>query len=105
MVSLYEVGSPVAGEVFKLICEASVANGIQASPYLQWVNATERSVNGDITVGPSGVEGGATVLPLRFDPLRLSYAGEYVCQATLYSLVLEVPLSSTTTTIVIVNSK
>lgn len=92
--SITTVGNAVAGEMYEVVCEAVLEEGIQSTPFLTWLNTTgDRAVSGDdISVGPPT----ATTLPLEFSILRASHSGQYTCEVTLYSLALQTPLTAST---------
>lgn len=92
-VSISTNGNTVAGEMYDVLCEAVLEDGIQSTPFLTWLNSDGQQVmSGDgISVGPPT----ATSLPLEFSVLRASHSGEYTCQATLYSLALQTPIVTT----------
>ena len=84
------IGNVVAGETYEIICEASLKQGIQATPFFRWLNSNgDRVMNdGDISVGPAT----ASSLQMVFDILKVSHSGVYTCEVTLYSLALQLPL-------------
>lgn len=88
--SINTLGNPIAGRMYNLFCITSVADGIQSTPILTWLDSNGYSVTtgDDITVGPPT----AISLPLQFNILRESNSGTYTCSAILYSLALQVPL-------------
>ena len=92
--SITTVGNEVAGEMYSIVCEAVLEQGIQSTPILAWYNSVgERVVSSDgISVGPPT----ATTLPVEFSILRVSHSGQYTCQVTLYSLALQTPLTTST---------
>ena len=102
-VSIVSNGNPVAGELFQLVCIAEVKEGIYTTPILTWKNSTANGIMNDfdITVGPAT----ANSLPFEFRTLRSSHAGEYTCEATLYSVALESPLILSSTVSVEVEGK
>ena len=89
--SITTVGNAVAGEMYDVVCEAVLKEGIQSTPFITWLNSDgDRVVNGDdISVGPST----SSSLPLKFSILRASHSGRYTCEVTLYSLALQTPLT------------
>ena len=90
--SISTVGNTVAGEMYEIVCEAVLEEGIQSTPVISWLGSDgERLTSGGgISVGPQI----ATSLSLEFSILRTSYSGQYTCQVTLYSLALRTPLSA-----------
>ena len=64
---------PTAGQEFILTCTATLVEGVTGTLSYQWAGPG---------VGMSGVTGENTQT-LTFDPLRVSYRGEYTCLATL----------------------
>ncbi len=86
----------------------AISPQIHSTPNIQWTDA-----NGQLVSSSNGIDVGAVVvvndtdfvLTLDFDPLDVTHTGEYTCQATLYSFILESPLVSTVTTNVVVESK
>ena len=90
MFSITTIGNAVAGQTYEVICEASLRQGIQATPFFRWLNSDgDRVMNDDdISVGP----GTASTLQMVFDILKLSHRGTYICEITLYSLALQQPL-------------
>ena len=101
--SITTIGNAIAGETYEVICEASLKQGIQATPFFRWLTSDgDRVMNdGDISVGPAT----ASTLQMVFDILKLSHNGIYTCEATLYSLALESPLVATTNISLDVESK
>ena len=90
--SITTTGNTVAGEMYDVLCEAILDDGIQSTPFLTWLNSDGQQVtSGDgISVGPPT----ASSLPLEFSVLRASHSGQYTCQVTLYSLVLQTPITA-----------
>ena len=83
-VNITTSGSPVAGQMYTLICNGTLVGNTSLTPVVTWRNSTGVVTNGnDITVS-NGI--------LTFNPLHTSHGGQYTCQSTLSS-----PLSSTTT--------
>jgi hypothetical protein len=93
-VSIVTIGNAVAGETYEVICEASLRQGIQATPFFRWLNSDGDSVmnDDDISVGPAT----ASTLQMVFDILKLSHSSKYTCEVTLYSLALQSPLTVST---------
>ena len=102
-ISINPVGSPIAGNAYELLCEATVAEGIQTTPHIHWDGYSPDS-SGDITVSNAMFNGLTTTLPLEFSVLRVTHAGNYTCQATLYSTALDSPLTVTEATTLNVES-
>ena len=92
MASISTVGNTVAGEMYEIVCEAVLEEGIQSTPVISWLNSGggQLTSGGGISVGPRM----ATSLPLEFSILRASHSGQYTCQVTLYSLALQTPLTA-----------
>lgn len=91
-VSISAVGNTIAGEMYEIVCEAVLEEGIQSTPVISWLN----SGGGRLTSG-SGISVGpqmATLLALEFSILTTSQSGKYTCQVTLYSLALQTPLTA-----------
>lgn len=103
VLSTLTIGNAVAGETYEIICEASLKQGIQATPFFRWLNSNgDRVVNdGDISVGPAT----ASSLQIVFDILKVSHSGIYTCEVTLYSLALQSPLITSTNISLDVDSK
>ena len=103
VLSTLTIGNAVAGETYEIICEASLKQGIQATPFFRWLNSNgDRVVNdGDISVGPAT----ASSLQIVFDILKVSHSGIYACEVTLYSLALQSPLIISTNISLDVDSK
>ena len=103
VLSTLTIGNAVAGETYEIICEASLKQGIQATPFFRWLNSNgDRVVNdGDISVGPAT----ASSLQIVFDILKVSHSGIYTCEVTLYSLALQSPLIISTNISLDVDSK
>ena len=97
------IGNAVAGETYEIICEASLKQGIQATPFFRWLTSDgDRVVNdGDVSVGPAT----ASSLQIVFDILKVSHNGIYTCEVTLYSLALQSPLVISTNISLDVDSK
>ena len=97
------IGNAIAGEIYEVICEASLKQGIQATPFFRWLNSDgDRVMNdGDISVGPAT----ASSLQIVFDILKVSHSGIYTCEVTLYSLALQSPLVISTNISLDVESK
>ena len=91
-VSISTVGNTVAGEMYEIVCEAVLDEGIQSTPVIYWLSSGggQLTSGGGISVGPQM----ATSLPLEFNILRASHSGQYTCQVTLYSLALQTPLAA-----------
>ena len=106
-VSVTTIGSSVAGESYKLVCTASVIEGIEATPQsLQWLDTDGQQIqsDSDISVGTARLENGTVILPLQFGVLRVFHTGEYTCQATVFLPGLD-PIVTMTTSYVNVESK
>lgn len=90
VLSIMTIGNAIAGETYEVICEASLKQGVQATPFFRWLNSDgDRVINdGDISVGPAT----ASTLQMVFDILKVSHGGIYTCEVTLYSLALQSPL-------------
>lgn len=103
VLSTLTIGNAVAGETYEIICEASLKQGIQATPFFRWLNSNgDRVVNdGDISIGPAT----ASSLQIVFDILKVSHSGIYTCEVTLYSLALQSPLIISTNISLDVDSK
>ncbi len=87
------MGNPIAGNMYDIVCSATILQGILSTPIFTWVDSDgNRVVNGDgTTVGlPT-----ASSLPLEFSILRSSHSGRYTCSVTLFSLALQVPITNT----------
>ena len=97
------IGNAVAGETYEIICEASLKQGIQATPFFRWLTSDgDRVVNdGDVSVGPAT----SSSLQIVFDILKVSHNGIYTCEVTLYSLALQSPLVISTNISLDVDSK
>jgi len=93
--------------MYQLLCTAAVIEGIQASPFVAWVNSTGDVIRseGDIRVGSPEVLDNAILVSLEFRILRTEHIGNYTCQAALYSVALNAPLIATETSTVVVQSK
>ena len=101
--TISRVGRPIAGNMYQLICEASLTVGIRSTPVFSWLDTS-----GNAITSASGITIGApssTSLPISFDPLQVSSNGIYTCNATLYSLALSQSLTTSTSIIIIVQSK
>ena len=66
-------GNPTAGEQFILTCTATLVEGVSGNLSYKWAGPG---------VGESGVRGEDTQT-LIFNPLQVSYRGEYTCMASL----------------------
>ena len=102
--SIATSGSSMAGDVFELNCIVSIAEGIYTTPILTWKNSNGTAIMSDyddITVGPAS----ANDLPLEFAILKVPHAGEYTCEATLHSIALESPLTTSVSVDVQVKGK
>ena len=83
-VNITTSGSPMAGQMYTLICNGTLVGNTSLTPVVTWWNSTGVVTSGNgITVSNGN---------LTFNPLRTSHGGEYVCQSTLSS-----PFSSITT--------
>ena len=93
----------MAGKMYQLLCTATVADGIQSTPVLQWKNSSGSLIatDSDIQVGPPT----SNSLALEFNVIRVIHSGQYTCEATLYTLALESPLTSSAVHTVDIDSK
>ena len=84
------MGNPVAGNMYSILCRATLVDGIQSTPIFTWLDS-----NGNRIVSGNGISVGlqsTRSLPLDFSILRGSHSGNYTCTATLFSLALQTPL-------------
>ena len=90
--SIVHMGTPVAGNMYELLCSATIQTGVQSTPIFSWLDSNGSAIkSGDgIIVGRPTVNS----LPLEFTILRGSHSGRLTCTATLYSLVLQAPLTA-----------
>lgn len=80
--------------MYDLLCLATIPDGIQSTPVFTWLDS-----NGNTITNVLGIMVGtatASSLPLEFGILRASHSGRYTCRATLFSLALRAPLSTST---------
>ncbi|KAL5486438.1 hypothetical protein EMCRGX_G018913 [Ephydatia muelleri] len=77
-ISLNTSGSPVAGQVYSLICNGTLAGNTSLIPVVTWRNSTGVVTNGSGITVSNGV--------LTFNPLRTSHGGQYTCQSLVNSL-------------------
>ncbi|KAL5486424.1 hypothetical protein EMCRGX_G018896 [Ephydatia muelleri] len=71
-------GSPVAGQVYSLICNGTLAGNTSLIPVVTWRNSTGVVTNGSGITVSNGV--------FTFNPLHTSHGGQYNCQSFVNSL-------------------
>ena len=92
--------NPSAGEVYTLICTATVVENLVVMPMLTWINSLSGAVPGmqaddDIT----------STRMLMFDPLRTQQGGVYTCQAVINIDAISLERSANSSQSVNVQSK
>ena len=98
---------PTDGHDFGLVCTVTMNVDLNADPTLEWVDPDGTPVLSEhnITVGTPMVDDNVTSLTLFFIPLNSSHGGEYTCRVTVSVPGLNVTLSITATTNLIVTSR
>jgi len=92
--------NPSAGEVYTLICTATVVENLVVMPILTWIDSLNDAVPGmqeddDIT----------STRTLMFDPLRTQQGGVYTCQAVITIVLISLERSANSSQSVNVQSK
>ena len=77
-------GSPVAGQMYTLICNGTLVGSTSLTPVVTWRNSTGVVTSGNSIIVSNG--------NLKFNPLHTSIGGQYTCQSTVNYL----PSSTTT---------
>ena len=92
--------NPSAGEVYTLICTATVVENLVVMPILTWID----SLN-DAMPGMQEDDGITSTLTLMFNPLRTQQGGVYTCQAVITIVLISLERSADGSQSVIVQSK
>lgn len=77
-------GSNIAGQIYRLVCLATLTEGLPVTPDTQWLTADGNPIEGDedITIGDLEVIEGVTLSQsLVFNLFRTSHGGQYICRA------------------------
>ena len=86
-VTIQTSGSSTAGGTHTLSCTTTIAAGLPGNPSvsLNWFGPSGTAVTSGsgITLGTQATQGTTTTLTLTFNPVRVTHAGGYTCQATL----------------------
>ena len=77
-VNITTSGSPVAGQMYTLICNGTLVGNTSLTPVVTWRNSTGVVTSGNGITVSNGI--------LTFNPLRTSHGGQYTCQFTLGTL-------------------
>lgn len=102
-VSTSSEGTAIAGEVYVISCTVTKQATLSVTPDITWVDPNGVEIRGQM----NSTSTGSTIISsasLEFDPLLASHSGVYVCQVSLTSPTLSLPLNSTASTIVTVQS-
>ncbi len=77
-----------AGQELTLTCTATAVEGLLYPLKVEWLDSLREKIttSGDITVGSAETSGLTTTTTLRFNPLRLSHAGDITCRASISTL-------------------
>ena len=106
-VTIQASGSSTAGGTYTLNCTATIAAGLPGNPTvsLNWFGPSGAVVTGGggVTLGTQATQGTTTSQTLTFNPVRLSHAGGYTCQATLSTP--DAPTRNNTTNISVIGKK
>ena len=75
-------GTAIAGEIYHLECSVNVT-GSSNQPNITWLDPTYDTVPSEMVNATSGIS------TLVFNPLVVTHAGTYTCQATLGGVVVD----------------
>ena len=103
-VSTSSEGTPTAGERYTISCAVSKQQTLSVTPAIVWVDPNGVAINVQVNTTTSG----STIIStasVEFNPLLTSHTGTYVCQVSLASATLSLPLNSSASTTVTVQSK
>ena len=95
----------MAGERYIIFCTVTKQDTLSVTPDITWLGPNGVEISDQMN---STLSDGGTVVSsasLEFDPLLTSHGGIYMCQVSLTSPTLSLPLNSTATTTVTVQSK
>ena len=92
--------NPSAGEVYTLICTATVVENLAVMPILTWLN----SLN-DAVPGMQEDDGITSTRTLMFDPLRTQQGGVYTCRAVITIVLISLESSANSSQSVNLQSK
>ena len=104
-VSTSSEGTGVAGQEYVISCSVTQQDALSVVPEITWRNPDGMEISGQ-TNRTNAESTTIYSASLEFDPLQTSHSGVYMCLVSLItSSTLSLPLNSTTTSTVIVQSE
>ena len=86
----FESGTAIAGQAFTLFCRVVLSEDVVRQPEITWLSPQGETLitEDELTVGLQEITGNPsrlTTYMAQFNPVMTSNAGNYICQATVYS--------------------
>ena len=95
--SVSRSGTARAGMVYNLTCTVSkTVGGLANTPTVTWTIGGVAVSTGNGVILSDSTDDMSAIATLTFDPLRTSHEGRYICEGTLTSPGLEMPLTPST---------
>ena len=96
-------GIAIAGQRYTVSCMVTKQAALSVTPEITWINPNGVEVSAQVNSSSTGNTMVSSAL-LEFNPLMTSHNGLYTCQVSLTSATLSLPLNSTATATVTVQS-
>lgn len=96
-------GIAIAGQRYTVSCTVTKQAALLVTPEITWINPNGVEVSGQVNSSSAGNTTISSAL-LEFNPLMTSHNGLYTCQVSLTSPTLSLPLNSSATAAVTVQS-
>ena len=102
-ISTSSEGTAVAGQRYIILCTVTKQNELSVMPEITWLDSNGMEISGQI-ISTSSRNTTDFSSSVEFNPLLTSHGGIYVCQVSLSSATLSLPLNSSAVSTVTVQS-